>query len=167
MGMIQMQDNEINYEAMVHKALRDVVKNVLQDAAKNGLSGDHHFYICFATPHPLTQIPDTLRDEYPEDMTIVIQHEYWDLMVDEKTFSITLCFDEIHECIVVPFDAIISFLDPSVKFALQFNPIYPEEYDVLETADVNDKKEPKLKDDNAENAAVDDNVVVIDFSKRK
>lgn len=163
-----MQENEINYESMVHSALRDVVKTVLKEAQKNGLPGDHHFYVCFATPHPRVQLPDHLREEYTEEMTIVLQHEYWDLRVEDETFSITLCFDEIHERITVPFDAIISFVDPSVKFGLQFNPIYPEDFDILED-DEDVKSEPIIgveKVDDPKKKA-DDNVVTIDFSKNK
>jgi hypothetical protein len=165
--MMQVQDNEINYESMVHAALRDVVKTVLKSAEKNGLPGDHHFYICFATPHPRVQLPDHLREEYMEDMTIVLQHEYWDLTIEEESFSITLCFDEIHERITVPFDAIISFVDPSVKFGLQFNPIYPDDFDVLEDDEDIKNEHPLKTEEDDQKKKPDDNVVVIDFSKNK
>ena len=155
-------EDGIDYEYLVHNALRDVVKSILTDVAINGLPGDHHFYICFATPHPLVQMPDYLHEDYPEDITIVLQHEYWDLVVDETGFSITLCFDEIHERIVVPFDAIISFVDPSVKFGLQFNPVYPEE---------EYKNEPTLSTESfldvKDEGVPDSNVITVDFSKRK
>ncbi|MBP9752310.1 MAG: hypothetical protein KBD31_00655 [Proteobacteria bacterium] len=157
-------NNEIDYESLVHSALRDVVKNILKEVAINGLPKDHHFYICFATPHPLVQLPDYLHDEYPEDMTIVLQHEYWDLVVDDTGFSITLCFDEIHERIVIPFDSIISFVDPSVKFGLQFNPVYPDETYVNE---LSLSTEPKSIDKVEKPETLDSNVITIDFSKRK
>ncbi|CAO5679256.1 MAG: hypothetical protein HEEMFOPI_01250 [Holosporales bacterium] len=158
-------NNDIDYETLVHKALRDVVKNILKDVAIQGLPGDHHFYICYATPHPLVQLPDYLHQEYPEDMTIVLQHEYWDLVVDDTALSITLCFDEVHERIVIPFDSIISFVDPSVKFGLQFNPIYPEETEVKEpTLSVAIKED--ISGENAE-ASEESNVITVDFSKRK
>lgn len=158
-------DELIDYELLVHNALRRVVHNVLDQASFTGLPGNHHFYVCFSTTHPLVQLPDYLYEEYPEDMTIVLQHEYLDLVVTDTDFSVTLCFDETHERIVIPFDAIISFVDPSVKFGLQFNPVYPNE----------DYEEPTLsKKENVESGDMQekdsqdsDNVVTIDFSKRK
>ena len=165
---MDIKNSEINYEELVHAALRTVVKDVLKNAANHGLTGEYHFYICFATGHPLVQIPDHLRAEYPEDMTIVIQHEYWDLAVEDDAFSITLCFDEIHERITIPFASIISFVDPSVKFGLQFNPIYPEEIESFDDEN-QDFIEPKLLDQDVEEAEkkIENNVVPIDFSKTK
>ncbi len=112
----------IDYEQLVQSALRSVVKEALMQAAKKGLSGNHHFYIAFATDHPGIDIPDYLKEQYPDEITIVLQHEYWDLVVEDNRFCVTLCFNDIHERLMIPFDAIISFVDPSVKFGLQFTP---------------------------------------------
>ncbi len=112
----------IDYEQLVQSALRSVVKEALTQAAKKGLSGNHHFYIAFATDHPSIDIPDYLKEQYHDEITIVLQHEYWDLVVEENRFCVTLCFNDIHERLMIPFDAIISFVDPSVKFGLQFTP---------------------------------------------
>ena len=119
----------IDYESMVQESLREVVKNILRDTAKNGLPGTHHFYISFDTTHPGVEMPEYLREQYPEEITIVLQYEFWDLEVDKKQFYITLCFNDIHERLNIPFDAIISFVDPSVKFGLQFSPSVHDDED--------------------------------------
>lgn len=121
-----------DYEAMIQKALRDVVRDVLTETAKNGLPSPHHFYITFATNHPWVEMPDYLYSEYPQEMVIVLQYEFKDLEVTNDRFSVTLCFDDQDERITVPFMALISFIDPSVQFGLQFMPGYdpnPEEDD--------------------------------------
>lgn len=151
----------IDYESLVHSALRRVIKNVLEQAAMAGLPGDHHFYVCFVTSHPKVQLPDYLHEDYPEDMTIIIQYEYWDLEVNMDGFFITLCFDENHERLFIPFDAITSFVDPSVKFGVQFNPVYPDsvyEEPTLSMETNADKSSPKESVDN---------IVAIDFSKKR
>ncbi len=132
----------IDYEELVQDALRSVVKHVLDEAAKKGLPGGHHFYVSFATSHPGVDLPDYLHDLYPDDITIVLQHEFWDLVVEDKTFSVTLCFNDVHERLTIPFDSIISFVDPSVKFGLQFT---PTESDFMEEEPVVDEKPAKAK----------------------
>jgi hypothetical protein len=113
---------QFDYEAMVQKALRKVVRDTLADVQKNGLSGSHHFYITFQTDRSDVQIPDFLRERHPEEITIVLQHQFWDLKVTDTHLSVTLSFNDKQEVLVVPFTALISFLDPSVKFGLQFMP---------------------------------------------
>lgn len=158
------ENNSIDYENLVHTALRDVVKSILKEAQKEGLPGEHHFYVSFATPHPLVQLPDYLHEEYPEEMTIVLQHEFWDFEVGETSFSVTLCFDEVHERISIPFDAIVSFVDPSVKFGVQFNPVYPEDIPHKEPSLSTQANLDSLK---SPEAIPDSNVITVDFSKRK
>lgn len=119
----------IDYESMVQESLRGVVKNILVDTAKNGLPGTHHFYVSFDTTHPGVEMPEYLREQYPEEITIVLQYEFWDLEVEDKQFFITLCFNDIHERLAVPFESIISFVDPSVKFGLQFSPSVHDDED--------------------------------------
>ena len=108
------------YDKMVERALRGVVREVLARAAASGLPGTHHFYVTFQTKHPGTKIPASLSSQYPEDMTIVLEHQFWDLEVEENQFAVTLSFQSRPERLVVPFEAITAFTDPSCKFGLQF-----------------------------------------------
>lgn len=111
-----------NYEEMVQEGLRGVVREALEITALEGLPGAHHFYIAFKTDYPGVQLPEYLRDRHPEEMTIVIQHQYWGLEVDENGFFVSLSFSESQERIYVPFHALLSFMDPYAKFGLQFVP---------------------------------------------
>ena len=108
------------YDKMVERALRGVVREALARTAASGLPGTHHFYITFQTHHPGAKIPASLAQQYPEDMTIVLEHQFWDLEVEEDRFSVTLSFQSRPERLTVPFEAITAFTDPSVKFGLQF-----------------------------------------------
>jgi hypothetical protein len=107
---------------MVEAALRGVVREALARATASGLPGTHHFYITFKTKFPGLKLSDTLLAQYPEEMTIVLEHQFWDLEVEEERFAVTLSFQGKPERLSVPFDAITSFTDPSVKFGLQFQP---------------------------------------------
>ncbi|MEO0410725.1 MAG: ClpXP protease specificity-enhancing factor SspB [Pseudomonadota bacterium] len=110
----------IPYDAIVRDALKQVAIDVLSDAAENGLRGDHHFYVTFYTMRPGVQIPKHLVAKYPDEMTIVIQHRFWGLKVHDDFFEIGLSFNQRPERLVIPFDALVGFVDPSVHFALQF-----------------------------------------------
>ncbi|MGI9522892.1 MAG: SspB family protein [Hyphomicrobiaceae bacterium] len=110
----------INYEALLRDAMRGIVKDVLQEAADSGLPGDHHFYISFDTLAPGVVLSKRLREKYAEEMTIVLQHRFWDLAVADEQFEVKLTFDGIPERLVVPFKAIKVFFDPSVRYVLQF-----------------------------------------------
>ena len=116
-----MADNELRYDRMVEDALRSVVGRALKHAAERGLSGDHHFYITFHTDHPGVVMPDHLRSHYPNEMTIVLQHQFWGLEVGPETFGVTLSFDNEPERLTVPYAAVTAFADPSVRFGLQFD----------------------------------------------
>jgi len=116
-------DSMIDYEALAQEAMRNVVRSVLVDAAKSGLPGDHHFYISFDTLAPGVILSKRLREKYAEEMTIVLQHRFWDLIVNEHRFEIKLTFDGIPERLVVPFKAIRVFFDPSVRYGLQFESV--------------------------------------------
>lgn len=113
----------LRYDRMVETALRDVVLQALREVTRSGLPGDHHFYLTFATAHPGVDIPKTLTAQYPEEMTIVLQHQYYDLEVTDETLGVTLSFNNIPERLTVPLAAITTFADPSVNFVLQFQPI--------------------------------------------
>jgi hypothetical protein len=115
----------IDYEALALEAMRGVVRTVLQRIAKTGLPGDHHFYISFATDHPGIVLSKRLREKYPREMTIVLQHRFWDLNVSDDRFEVKLTFDGIPERLVIPFASIKVFFDPSVRYGLQF-----EEHDL-------------------------------------
>ncbi len=110
----------MQYGQMVEDSLRGVVRMALSRAATDGLLGDHHFYIGFKTKYPGVDIPDHLGVQYPEEMTIVIQHKFWGLEVHEDAFEITLSFSGQGQRLYIPFQALTSFLDPSVQFGLQF-----------------------------------------------
>ncbi|MGQ0457074.1 MAG: SspB family protein [Hyphomicrobium sp.] len=110
----------IDYEALQQEAMRGVVRAVLQQTVKNGLSGDHHFYVSFLTQAPGVILSKRLREKYPHEMTIVLQHRFWDLIVSDDQFEVKLTFDSVPERLVIPFAAIKVFIDPSVRFGLQF-----------------------------------------------
>ncbi len=115
-----MRRSRIDYGRLVESALRTVVRDVLRDLAKDGAPPPHHFYVTFRTQHPGVAIPEFLRDRYPTDMTIVLQHQFWDLAVDEEGFGVTLSFNDQMQRLRIPFAAIKVFADPGVEFGLQF-----------------------------------------------
>jgi hypothetical protein len=110
----------IRYDLLVQDALKGVVRKVLIDA-KDGLPGEHHFYISFKTDFPGVRLSNRLREKYPQEMTIVLQHQFWDLNVTEHTFEVGLSFSNIPERLLIPFDALVAFFDPSVEFGLKFH----------------------------------------------
>jgi hypothetical protein len=110
----------IDYGNLMHRAMRGLIQTVLEDVAENGLPGAHHFFITFDTTHPDVAIADWLRARYPAEMTVVIQHWYENLVVTDEGFSITLNFGNQPETLVIPFDAVRTFVDPSVEFGLRF-----------------------------------------------
>ena len=124
----------MDYARMVEKAWRSVVKDALNETIEHGLTGAHHFYITFITRFPGVELPDHLLARFPNDITIVLQHQFWDLEVDDDGFSVSLQFNNVPTRIVVPFSALTSFADPSADFALQFHPILPEGFQ-LQTID--------------------------------
>jgi uncharacterized protein len=111
----------IRYDLLAQEALRGVVRRVIADAAKNGLPGDHHFFITFDTAKPGVRISARLHAQHPQELTIVLQHQFWDLTVTDDAFEVGLSFKGIPERLLVPFDAIKAFFDPSVKFGVQFD----------------------------------------------
>jgi hypothetical protein len=115
-----MATDHIRYDILAQDALRGMVRTVLEDIAKSGLPGDHHFYITFDTGAEGVRVSQRMRAQYPQDMTIVLQHQFWDLIVTEEGFEVGLSFGGVPERLVVPFAAITAFADPSVQFALQF-----------------------------------------------
>jgi hypothetical protein len=110
----------IDYGNLMHRAMRGLIQTVLEDVAQNGLAGAHHFFITFDTTHPDVDIADWLRARYPAEMTVVIQHWFEHLVVTDEGFSITLNFGNQPEHLLIPFDAVRTFVDPSVEFGLRF-----------------------------------------------
>ncbi len=128
-------DSLIPYDEIVQDALRSVVRRVLDRIdAEGGLPGSHHFYIAFRTRYPGVEMPKHLMERYPEEMTIVIQHRYWDLAIDDVKFQIGLSFNQVPAKLIIPFDAVTGFVDPAVNFALQFQPKEGEPVAAVEDA---------------------------------
>ncbi len=115
-----MAVDHIRYDILAQQALRGVVRTVLSDAAKKGLPGEHHFKITFATTAPGVRLSERMRTQYPEAMTIILQHQFWDLVVGDDGFEVGLSFGGVPERLAVPFDAITAFHDPAVEFGFQF-----------------------------------------------
>ena len=117
-----MPTDLIRYDLLVQDALRSVVRRVLSDAARNGLPGEHHFNISFKTQASGVAVPAAIRQKYPDEMTIILQHEFWDLAVDADGFEVSLNFSRKPERLKIPFDAIVGFSDPSVPFGFKLEP---------------------------------------------
>ena len=116
--------SDFRYDELVQRALISVVRDVLEDVSKNGLSDNHHFYVRFRTDHPGVKIPAYLKKQHPEEIMIVIQYQFWNLNVYDDRFTIDLSFSGCQETLEIPFSALTAFVDPSVKFALQFTPSF-------------------------------------------
>jgi uncharacterized protein len=121
-----MTKDFIGYRALTDAALRGVVRDALKRVEKQGLVGAHHFRLTFKTRFPGVEIPDFLLEQYPEEMTIILQHQYWGLKVKDNHFEVTLSFKKVPATLAVPFGALIAFHDPGVQFALQFQHETPE-----------------------------------------
>lgn len=118
----RLDPERIDYPRIIQEALRDVVRRVLAQVAEHGLPGEHHFLIAFRSTHPDVRVPKFLRDMYPDEIKIMLQHQFWDLEVDEELFSVTLSFNAARQRLVVPFAAVTAFVDPSVELVLRFEP---------------------------------------------
>ena len=130
-----MSSEQLFYDVWIEEALRTVIERALTFAKKNGLPGDHHFYITFKTGGIGVEVPAYIRTEHPDEMTIVIQHQFDNLTVTNKSFSVTLRFKGKPEQLVIPFSAITSFADPSVNFGLQLKTMALDEDEVFSTHD--------------------------------
>ncbi|MDW4551422.1 ClpXP protease specificity-enhancing factor SspB [Defluviimonas sp. D31] len=145
----------IDYGNLMHRAMRGLILEVLRAVKREGLPGQHHFFITFDTRHPEAELADWLRERYPEEMTVVMQHWYDGLDVDEDGFAITLNFGDSPEPLYIPFDAIRTFVDPSVEFGLRF-----------ETQDIDDEDdEDEDEDDELDEAASRKEAEVVSLDK--
>ncbi len=148
-------DSLIPYDEIVQDSLRQVVRRVLGDVADGGgLPGAHHFFIAFRTRFPGVDMPKHLLERYPEEMTVVLQHRYWDLLVDDEHFEVGLTFNQVPAKLSIPYKAITGFVDPAVNFALQFVVTMPEPAD--------EPPPPPVEDSEAGS-----NVVSFDFKRKK
>lgn len=148
-----MTEDLLQYDKLVERALKNVVREALMHVSQHGLPGAHHLYLTFHTNHPGVTIPDELHAKYPVEMTIVLQYQFWDLLVGDDGFQVTLSFNDRRQRLSIPFAAINAFADPSVNFALQFQPIEaPSRAETTPTVaaavDGEDAGEPPAKDDN-------------------
>ena len=163
-----MADELLDYPKLVENAMRGVVRAALSEVAEHGLPGEHHFFISFQTTAPGVDIASVLRAQYPEEMTIVVQHKFWDLTVDEDAFSITLSFGGAQQPLFIPFDAITGFIDPSVNFGFKFD----DEIPPPEPAEVDDAPatdDPPATDDASSDETADKTgqVLTLDAFRKK
>ncbi|HEX4959940.1 MAG TPA: ClpXP protease specificity-enhancing factor SspB [Thermoanaerobaculia bacterium] len=121
-----MDPDKIDYLAIFQDALRDVVRRVLEQVAEHGVPGEHHFFIGFRTQFPGVEVPRFLRDQYPEEVSIILQHQFWGLDVEPEAFSVLLAFGGTRQRVRVPFAALTTFADPSADFGLRFQAGPPE-----------------------------------------
>jgi uncharacterized protein len=137
-----MDPDEIDYSAILQEALRDAVRRVLEQVAEHGLPGEHHFYIGFHTDFPGVEAPRFVREQYPQEMTIILQHQFWELEVTAEAFSVVLSFGGSHQRLTVPFAALTAFADPAADFGLRFGAAATEEPSAPEATA---EPEPSLK----------------------
>lgn len=158
-----MADSELQYDVFVEDALRSVVQRSIAYVAEHGLPGEHHLYITFRTDHPGVKMSDDLRQRYATEMTIVLQHQFWDLQSDDTGFRVTLSFGSIPQELSVPYDAVIAFADPSVRFGLQFDVVGEED----EEADEEDRLEVQDMAGDSPPANRETNVITLDTFRKK
>ena len=161
----------IDYGTLMHRAMRSLIREVLDSVARNGLPGQHHFFITFDTSHPDVAIADWLRSRYPDEMTVVIQHWFDNLEVSERGFAITLNFGDTPEPLYIPYDAISTFVDPSVEFGLRFekpddedDEAYPPETDRSRGSE--DDEAPLAEDVEADDHPRDAEIVRLDSFRK-
>jgi hypothetical protein len=181
-----MADDRIRYDILVQEAARGVIRKVLQETAQAGLPGEHHFFITFVTSAPGVRISSALRERYPEQMTIVIQHQYWDLKAHEKGFEIVLSFSDVPEKLEIPYSAIRGFYDPHANFEMEFDDVrpavaneapvqefQPRDTEVAKADDKPKKAKPAKKTESEDKPAADANggkgaeVVSLDAFRKK
>ena len=157
-----LPDSLIPYDEIVQEALRAVVGRVMSSVAEGGgLPGEHHFYITFKTQNPGVDIPQRLIERFPDEMTIVLQNRYWDLLVDDQKFSVGLSFNQVPSKLVIPYSAITGFHDPAVNFELRFQ--------AQEGPDDGPDPHDSAENDGPSATPVEDgsNVVAVDFKRKK
>ncbi len=164
----QRPESLLPYEQWTENALRQVVAQAVAHVATKGLPGSHHFYLTFRTDHPGVVIPPRLRAKYPQEMTIVLQHQFWDLKMDPEVglISVGLSFGGVPAALAIPLDAVTGFADPYVRFGLHFHPAHPDATPVAPPALV-PEPEPHAADEGAEKPAETPQVVSLDAFRRR
>jgi hypothetical protein len=166
-----MAEDSLHYDRMVENALRGVLREALTVVVERGLPGDHHFYITLRTDHPGVSLSKQLKERYPTEITIVLQHQYWGLEVREDGFDVTLSFSDVPEPLSVPYDAVTAFADPSVRFGLQFNVVDAQADDEMPSDEVSRARErqgePESSPSDAGVADSPDKVVTLDAFRKK
>lgn len=167
--MTKAPTTHIPYEEIVQHALRAVARDVLKQVEREGFPGSHHLYITFQTGFPGVEMADYLKERHPQEVTIVLQHQFWDLSTTEKSFSVTLSFNDVKERLVIPYNAITGFVDPSVKFGLHFTPLEIEEEETPVTSKPqSSKKAKKTKESHEkESSPVEGKVITLDAFRKK
>jgi hypothetical protein len=172
-----MAKDYIGYQALTDAALRGVVRDALRRIEKQGLIGSHHFYLTFKTHFPGVEIPNFLREQYPDEMTVILQHQFWGLKVKDDQFEVALTFRKLPATLVIPFAALTKFFDPGVQFGLEFKGMESEAKAGGPTqvvppqpaAEQNQAKadEPAATDEAAEKPATPAEVVSLDSFRKK
>jgi hypothetical protein len=166
--MTEDDEDTLRYDRMVESALRGVVREAIEEVIEEGeLPGDHHFYITFMTDYPGVKIPAYLRDRYPGEMTIVLQYQFYDLKVDDEKMGVTLSFNNVPERLEIPLSAITIFADPSVNFALQFQPMGDDGEGEFDGGGDDDDTPPTGSDDNGGGEKKTGEVVSLDKFRKK
>ena len=167
----------LQYDLWVEQALRDVVRRALVHVARRGLPGDHHFYLTVKTGAPGVEMPAALRSQYPEEMTIVLQNQFWNLAVHDHAFEVTLSFGGVRSKLHIPYSALTTFADPAINFGLQMKPFEPpagiEADDIVAqaslpgTAKAAKPARPKRKPAAAEGSGEGGEVIALDAFRKK
>ncbi|MBM3508122.1 MAG: hypothetical protein FJX64_10570 [Alphaproteobacteria bacterium] len=168
--MTDTKEDRIGFPQLVENALRGVVREALRKVARDGLPGAHHFYITCRSQDPGVELPAYLREKFPEEITLVLQHQFWDLAVWDESFSVTLSFSGKSEHLRIPFTAISSFVDPSLEFVLQFKPLMaaagPAPVELPQPAAKLAEAKVGAKDDEKEAGSDEPKVVKLDSFRR-
>jgi hypothetical protein len=168
-----MSEDMMDYQSMVERAMKSVVREALLKVGEDGLPGEHHLYITFRTQDERVEISDRLISQYPEEMTIVLQHQFWGLEISEDAFEITLSFSGTNERLFVPFDSVVGFADPSVNFGLQFKAADTEfagdnPNDLQDTDEIDDSDAPpKSEGGDGDGQQKTGEVVALDAFRKK
>lgn len=161
--------DRLDYDKLIQDALRDVVRAALKQVEENGgvLPANHHFYLTFQSNRADVIIPKRLQEQHTNEITIVLQHQFWDLVVDDTAFHVTLSFNNVRERLTVPFSALISFMDPSVKFGLQFIPLEEHSEATSPTPSTVSAVPDNNTDDSSTKSSKKDKIVALDAFRKK
>ncbi len=162
-----MPEDLMRYDQLAQNALRGVVRDALRKVVKSGLPGDHHFYIQFNTKFPGVSIGERLSARYPREMTVVLQHQFYNLDVNDERFQVELTFDNIPEKLVIPFAAVKGFLDPAVQFGLQFEVVQVDDAAVIQELPETNPAVPEEKSAKTDNNSDEPKVVSLDSFRKK